>query len=1043
MTAHKLHASSLLLALSLLPHTAQGLPQTLSFTATGGATQTAPIGAPFAVPLQVTASNNGVPLQGVTINFTAPTTGATATLSSLTAVTNAQGVASITATAGFAGGSYMVTASYQGASASFALTNTAVASITATGGTPQSTAVGTPFAVPLQVTVKDTVGNPVAGVTVNFGGPLSGAGIIVSSPTAVTNAQGVASVTASANAIAGTYTAFAVAGSLAASFQLTNTAGSAVSIMTITGTPQTTNVGAPFSIPLQVTVRDTAGNAVPGITVNFAAPASGASAVLSSSTAVTDVSGAAGVTATANAITGGYTVTANAGNLFAFFSLTNNVSGPATGITAVGGTPQSALLSTAFSIPLQVGVKDVNGLPVSGVTVNFIAPASGASATLSIPSAITNSLGVASVIATANSIAGSYVVTASEGGLSTTFSLTNLATGQSSNLAIGKSTSQSSTLPGSSGPAVAVDGNTNGDYFSGSVTHTNFDTNAWWQVDLGGPASITSVSIWNRTDCCSDRLNDYWVFVSSTPFLSTDTPATLQNRAATFAIHQTTAPNPSTIVTIPGGGMQGQYVRVQLSGTNNLSLAEVQVTGTSVAPTATNLAQGKPATQSSTLAGYTTDSASAAVDGNTDGNFFDGSVTHTNADSNAWWQVDLGSSSIVTSVVVWNRTDACCISRLSDYWVFVSDTPFLSTDTPATLQGRAGTFSSHQITAPTPSTTIVVGAQGRYVRVQINGVNNLNLAEVQVFGTSTAPTNIAVGRTATQSSTLPGFVTANASSAVDGNPNGNFFSGSVTHTNADTNAWWQLDLGSSASVSSIVVWNRTDCCADRLSDYWVFVSDTPFMASDTPATLSGRAGTFASHQMVTPSPSTMILVGAQGRYVRVQLSGTNNLSLAEVQVFGTGGGPVPSRTDLAQGMPAAQSSTLAGTPSAAPGSAVDGNTDGNFYDNSVSHTNPEPNPWWQVDLGVSTAVSSVVVWNRTDCCGTRLGDYWVFVSDIPFLVTDTPTTLQGRVGTFSSHQTTAPNPSTTIPVAFQGRYVRVQLTGGDVLSLAEVQVYGQ
>jgi len=122
---------------------------------------------------------------------------------------------------------------------------------------------------------------------------------------------------------------------------------------------------------------------------------------------------------------------------------------------------------------------------------------------------------------------------------------------------------------------------------------------------------------------------------------------------------------------------------------------------------------------------------------------------------------------------------------------------------------------------------------------------------------------------------------------------------------------------------------------------------------------------------------------------------------------------------------------------------VDGNTDGNFYDNSVSHTNPEPNPWWQVDLGVSTAVSSVVVWNRTDCCGTRLGDYWVFVSDTPFLVTDTPATLQGRLGTFSSHQTTAPNPSTTIPVAFQGRYVRVQLTGGDVLSLAEVQVYGQ
>jgi hypothetical protein len=29
-----------------------------------------------------------------------------------------------------------------------------------------------------------------------------------------------------------------------------------------------------------------------------------------------------------------------------------------------------------------------------------------------------------------------------------------------------------------------------------------------------------------------------------------------------------------------------------------------------------------------------------------------------------------------------------------------------------------------------------------------------------------------------------------------------------------------------------------------------------------------------------------------------------------------------------------------------------------------------------VDLGALAAVSSVVVWNRTDCCGSRLNDYW-------------------------------------------------------------------
>jgi hypothetical protein len=470
------------------------------------------------------------------------------------------------------------------------------------------------------------------------------------------------------------------------------------------------------------------------------------------------------------------------------------------------------------------------------------------------------------------------------GGLSTSFSLTNRL-GGSADLALGRTAMQSSTLPGyaTTGAASAVDGNTDGQFFDGSVSHTNQEANAWWQVDLGASASINTVVVWNRTDCCSTRLSEFWVFVSNTPFLPTDTPLTLQNRPGTFNSHQTIAPNPSTTITF--NGVQGQYVRVQLTGTDFLSLAEVQVFGTGGAPAPTNVALGKLTSQSSTLPGSS--GPAVAVDGNTDGNFFDGSVTHTNLDTNAWWQVDLGGSSTVNSITLWNRTD-CCGDRLSDYWVFVSDTPFLSTDTPATLQNRTGTFGSHQTTAPNPSTSIPVGAKGRYVRVQLSGINNLSLAEVQVLGTggSPAPANLALGRATSQSSTLPSYATSGSGGAVDGNTDGNFFDGSVTHTNLDTNAWWQVDLGASAAIGSVVVWNRTDCCGTRLSDYWVFVSDTPFLFTDTPATLQNRAGTFASHQTAAPNPSTTIAAVAQGRYVRVQLSGTNYLSLAEVQVLG-------------------------------------------------------------------------------------------------------------------------------------------------------------
>jgi hypothetical protein len=152
-------------------------------------------------------------------------------------------------------------------------------------------------------------------------------------------------------------------------------------------------------------------------------------------------------------------------------------------------------------------------------------------------------------------------------------------------------------------------------------------------------------------------------------------------------------------------------------------------------------------------------------------------------------------------------------------------------------------------------------------------------------GTASGP-NLAVGKPATQSSTLSGYSTTGAGAAVDGNIDGDFSRGSVTTTKPDPNSWWQVDLGASTAIGSIVIWNRTDCCASRLSDYWVFLSDTPFSPSDTPATLRKRPGTWKSHQTLAPNPSTTIrTAGANGRYVRVQLTGTDYLSLAEVQVF--------------------------------------------------------------------------------------------------------------------------------------------------------------
>jgi hypothetical protein len=303
--------------------------------------------------------------------------------------------------------------------------------------------------------------------------------------------------------------------------------GTTMSLTLVGGSPQSTRVGTPFPNPLQVVLRDS-GNPVSGAAVTFCQneisftgffcfqyQTTFPDALLSSRTALTDASGIAQVTATANLVPGSYVIGAGYGGFMVPFSLTNSAP-PA--LTASGGTPQFGAVGATFGTALQVTVKDSVGNPVANVTVTFTAPASGASAMLSSATAVTDASGVASVTATANATTGSYTVTATAGLLSAAFSLTNLAAGRS-NLALSKVASQSSTLAGSSTAVAqsAVDGNTDGAFFDGSVTATNLDPNAWWQVDLGGPATVSAIVIWNRTDCCASRLADYWVFVSKFP----------------------------------------------------------------------------------------------------------------------------------------------------------------------------------------------------------------------------------------------------------------------------------------------------------------------------------------------------------------------------------------------------------------------------------------------------------------------------------------------------------------------------------------------
>jgi hypothetical protein len=54
-----------------------------------------------------------------------------------------------------------------------------------------------------------------------------------------------------------------------------------------------------------------------------------------------------------------------------------------------------------------------------------------------------------------------------------------------------------------------VDGNTNPVFSAAASTHTNNDAGGpWWKVDLAGSFVINRVDVYNRQDCCSERLSN-------------------------------------------------------------------------------------------------------------------------------------------------------------------------------------------------------------------------------------------------------------------------------------------------------------------------------------------------------------------------------------------------------------------------------------------------------------------------------------------------------------------------------------------------------
>jgi len=198
---------------------------------------------------------------------------------------------------------------------------------------------------------------------------------------------------------------------------------------------------------------------------------------------------------------------------------------------------------------------------------------------------------------------------------------------------------------------------------------------------------------------------------------------------------------------------------------------------------------------------------------------------------------------------------------------------------------------------------IVMPEQRQYLtvcEVQVHGliesVRSELTEELQAGIASGKYKEIGQGKPTAQSSMAFGGV---AKRAVDGNIAQAFFRKSCTHTKKEESPWWRVDLGDMYKVQAVSVWNRADCCGNRLRGFEVMVGESQSWNKNRPCDPGQSTG---PQDRIVPQGGHQMLQCAEyihGRYVFVVLPfKTQYLTVCEVRVIAdaaSAGQPIPDR----------------------------------------------------------------------------------------------------------------------------------------------------
>ena len=474
------------------------------------------------------------------------------------------------------------------------------------------------------------------------------------------------------------------------------------------------------------------------------------------------------------------------------------------------------------------------------------------------------------------------------------------------NLALGQATSQSSTY-GNGVSSVAVDGVQAGDSPWGNdptLQHTEIENEPWWKLSLDTLYQLENVKLLNRSDCCQDRLRDFYVFVSQGDIDASQSLDSLIADSSLFSVYFAGAAGLEETLSL--NHQDASTLLIKMTGTGRIHLAEVEVYGCPIPE--------PPPCEISFVSVANTPPSSC--------NATDGFISVQANGNNLLYSIDGGltyqSSSTYDSLV----------SGYYDIWIREANQGGCELEYPnnpvmlinPSAVGISQISTTIQTDCVNPNGTLSISAFGNNLQYSIDGgnqyqsqstfenlaggtyiihvrdsldnmcidVDTLQLDASSACDSLDCESNLALGKSVSQSSQYGDGV---PEIAVDGNTSGSNVWGvnaDLQHTQTESQPWWKVNLGSSSPLDSIRIFNRSNCCQSRLNNFYVLVSSIDFDANLELDTLLIDSTINAFHFPGSAGlTETIDLSQVNGQFVAIKLSDTSvQMHMAEVEVFG-------------------------------------------------------------------------------------------------------------------------------------------------------------